>query len=164
MKKLFIYVFLCSTLIYSQNEENQILKIILKEIQYNPNKQVLQCEKGNISFSRKDYEEGINLSSEILDEFEKVAMEMDNQHLGKWCSACVSRSKWKKQERIIIQNQTIKRTLIVISKPIFDDEHTFCMVSFTLVRKKGSASGMSFILKKIENKWQIISTFDLWVT
>ena len=26
MKKLFIYAFLCSTLIYSQNEENQILK------------------------------------------------------------------------------------------------------------------------------------------
>ena len=61
-------------------------------------------------------------------------------------------------------NQTIKRTLIVVSKPIFDEEHTYCMVSFTLVRKKGSASGMSFILKKIENKWQIISKFDLWIT
>ena len=163
MKKLFIYAFLCSTLIYSQNEENQILKIILKEIQYNPNKQVLQCEKGNISFSRKDYEKDINLSSEILDEFEKVAMEMDKKHLGKWCSACISRSKWKKT-RTNYNNQTIKRTLIVVSKPIFDEEHTYCMVSFTLVRKKGSASGMSFILKKIENKWQIISKFDLWIT
>lgn len=154
-KKLLIYIFLYSTLIYSQKDEIQILKVIFEEIKYNPDKEFLQCEKEKIFFLRKDYENEVNIPLNILDEFKKVAKEIDGKYLGKWCYPCKSQLKWRKKQ---------KKALISISQPIFDTENNYCIVSVIITRKIGSASGMTYILKRVKNKWNIIEYLDLWIT
>ena len=154
-KKLLIYIFLYSTLIYSQKDEIQILKVIFEEIKYNPDKEFLQCEKEKIFFLRKDYENEINIPLNILDEFEKVAKEIDEKYLGKWCLPCKSQLKWKKKQ---------KKALVSISQPIFDAKNNYCIVSVIIARKIGSASGMTYILKRVENIWNIIEYLELWIT
>lgn len=135
-KNLLIYIFLYSTLIYSQKDEIQILKVIFEEIKYNPDKEFLQCEKEKIFFLRKDYENEVNIPLNILDEFEKVAKEIDEKNLGKWCLPCKSQLKWGKKQ---------KKALISISQPIFDAKNNYCIVSVIITRKIGSASGMTYI-------------------
>ena len=142
-KKLLIYIFLYSTLIYSQKDEIQILKVIFEEIKYNPDKEFLH------------YENEINIPLNILDEFEKVAKEIDEKYLGKWCLPCKSQLKWKKKQ---------KKALVSISQPIFDAKNNYCIVSVIIARKIGSASGMTYILKRVENKWNIIEYLELWIT
>lgn len=59
MKKEFLYIFFLFSFGYSQSEEEEILKIILKEINFDSNEGILQCEKGRIFFLKEDYEEMI---------------------------------------------------------------------------------------------------------
>lgn len=157
MKKEFLYIFIffLFSFGYSQSEEEEILKIILKEINFDSNEGILQCEKGKIFFLRKDYQEETNIPLEILDELEKVAVGINEKHLGKWCRPCKSRLKWEKKQ---------KKVLISISQPIFDTEKNYCVVSVSITRRIGSATGITYMLKKIENNWNIVAYLELWIT
>lgn len=159
MKKEFLYIFIffLFSFGYSQSEEEEILKIILKEINFDSNEGVLQCEKGRIFFLKEDYEEigQEKVPAEILDELEKAATELNRQDLGKWGTPCISQLRWKKKQTL---------PLIAVSNPIFDSKKEYCIIAIKIMRRKNSVMGVTYILRKKENKWSIVETLDIWIT
>jgi hypothetical protein len=58
------------------------------------------------------------------------------------------------------QNQNVLK----ISQPVYDLCKENCIVSLTWWHFTGSASGITYFLKKVYGKWTIIDEFDFWMT
>lgn len=176
--KIYCLLFLTiSTLSFSQNnsESDVFKKIINDEIGKGTLGIYVQCEKYKPFFDLKEFKEeaGIEVPEKILNEIEaNVAKSND----GIWNSELIKELNYssdfmkskkcltkKEVEEIFIKTKKWQNILF-ISKPIFDNNYEYCIVSVTHSRFTHSASGHSYFLKKVYGSWTVIAAYGIWMS
>ncbi|GAA3725745.1 hypothetical protein GCM10022422_03770 [Flavobacterium ginsengisoli] len=178
MSKVFkILLLLFSILSFSQNkQENEIFKkIISHEIEKNKVPIYIECRKPKTSFNVREFKEdtgGITVSEKTLNDFEKNNTDTEET----WNSELIKQSEFNpkyikntncltdEEIEILFKDIYKRQNIISVSKPLFDNDFENCIVSITYSKSFHSASGKSYLLKKTNGIWTIITEFGHWIS
>ena len=164
-------------MIYCQNKsEDEIFKkMINNEIVKDISGIYIECKKPITPFNIIEFKEetaGFEVPEIILKEIENS--KTNNNEI--WNSELIDELQYKsgliksknclsKEDIELIFKKTRKRqNIVLISKPIFDNNYENCVVSIIHSRFTGSAYGNSYFLKKVYGIWTIIIEYGYWMT
>lgn len=172
-----IVLLLVSTLSLSQNKsENEVFKkIIDHEIKKNKTKIYIGWRKPKTSFEINEFKAetiGLTISEITLKEFETNNINTNEVWNSELLNQIELSSNYvastncltEEETEVLFKNTKKRQNILLISKPIFDNNFENCIVSIIYSRSYQSAFGKSYFLKKVNGIWTITLEFQYWMS
>jgi len=165
MKIFYIFILVLPVTLFSQNEELEVFKFILDLETKNCIQRVYVQDEKERTYISKDFLNSFsNIPKESLLEIQmNTLLPIKNKHWNKTIKnkRNIYFIKEKKAKTLLKRK---RQSIISISVPTFNSNFLYCIVSISHKNFHKSSSGLSYLLKKENNQWIIISTFDFWIT